>query len=248
VTDIAARLADVRDRLSRAASRAGRSPSAVRLIAVSKTFSADDVRAAAAAGQIDFGENKVQEALTKIDALAAGASEPTSGATIPAPLRWHLIGHLQSNKARKAAGRFDAIHSIDSVSLLHKVDEGAAAAQRRVDLLVQVDLAGELTKHGAREDELAEIFSAAASLSSARVVGLMLVPPAVDDPEAARPYFRQLREVSDRLLAAGVPAGMLGELSMGMSHDFEVAIEEGSTMIRVGSAIFGGRRYPPATP
>jgi pyridoxal phosphate enzyme (YggS family) len=186
------------------------------------------VRAAAAAGQIDFGENRVQEALGKMDATA------------DLPIRWHLIGHLQSNKAKKVA-RFDAIHSIDSASLLQKVDDAAAAAGRQPELLVQVDLAAEPTKFGAPEASLAEIFAAARSMSAARVVGLMLLPPAVDDPDAARPYFRALRDVRDRLSTAGVPDAMLAELSMGMSHDFEVAVEEGATIVRVGTAIFGGR-------
>ena len=225
-----ARLADVRARIARAAGRAGRDPASVRLIAVSKTFPAEAVRAAAAAGQIDFGENKVQEALRKMEQTA------------DLHLHWHLIGHLQSNKAKKAAA-FDAIHSIDGPSLLQKVDEAAAQAGRRIDLLVQVDLAGELTKHGAREDELTAIFDAARSARACRCTGLMIIPPAVEDPEAARPYFRQLREVRDRLLARGVDASMLQELSMGMSHDFDVAVEEGATLVRVGTAIFGGRSY-----
>jgi len=227
-----ARLADVRARIARAAGRAGRDPSSVRLIAVSKTFPAEYVRAAAEAGQIDFGENKVQEALLKMDQ------------TIGLDIRWHLIGHLQSNKAKKAA-RFDAVHSIDGVALLQKVDEAVQAAGRRVDLLVQVDLAGEPTKHGAREDEVAAILDAARSARACRCVGLMTLPPAVEDPEAARPYFKALRDMRDRLVAVrGVDASVLKELSMGMSHDFEVAIEEGATLVRVGTAIFGGRPYP----
>jgi pyridoxal phosphate enzyme (YggS family) len=230
VNPIAARLADVRARIARAANRAGRDPSSVRLVAVSKTFSADHVRAAADAGQVDFGENKVQEAIAKIDALA------------DRPIRWHLIGHLQSNKARKAAGRFHVIHSIDSVALLRKLDEAAGQDNRTVEALVQADLAGEATKHGAREDALFEIFEAGASTRHVRLVGLMLLPPAVDDPEGARPYFRRLRAVRERLQARGVGPAMLAELSMGMSHDFEVAVEEGATMVRVGSAIFGDRR------
>ena len=225
-----ARLADVRARLERAASRAGRDPASVRLIAISKTFSADYVRAASDAGQIDFGENKVQEALDKIDRTA------------DLPLRWHLVGHLQSNKAKKA-GRFDLIHSIDAAPLMAKVDEAASAAGRTIELLVQVDLAGESTKHGAREEELLGVFEAARVLRACRVVGLMLLPPAVNDPEQARPYFRALMGVRERLGARGVDGSMLKELSMGMSHDFEVAIEEGATMVRVGTAIFGGRTY-----
>jgi len=227
-----ARLADVRARIERAAGRAGRDPASIRLVAVSKTFPADAVRAAAEAGQIDFGENRVQEALQKIDRTSDLA------------IRWHLVGHLQSNKARKA-GRFDVIHSIDSAGLVAKVDEAAVAAGRRIDLLVQVDLAGEATKYGAAESDLAAIFAAARSARAVRLVGLMLLPPAVDDPEGARPHFRALRDVRERLLARGVDRSMLGELSMGMSHDFEVAVEEGSTMVRVGTAIFGGRQPGP---
>ena len=223
------RLADVRARIAGAAGRAGRDPATVRLIAVSKTFSADHVRAAAAAGQVDFGENKVQEGVSKIDALT------------DLPLRWHLIGHVQSNKAKKAGARFNTIQSVDSADLLQRIDEGAAGAGRTVDLLVQVDLAGEATKFGAREDELHTILDRARTASSIRVTGLMIIPPVVDDPENARPYFRALKAVRDRLLQAGVAPTMLADLSMGMSHDFEVAIEEGATIIRVGTAIFGGR-------
>ena len=162
-------------------------------------------------------------------------------ATAGLPLRWHLVGHLQSNKAKKAAARFDLIHSVDSLDLLAQIDQAAASAGRRIDLLVQVDLAREPTKHGAREDDLAPLFAAARALAGARVVGLMLLPPAVEDPDAARPFFRQLREVRDRLIRGGADPSMLGELSMGMSHDFEVAVEEGATVVRVGSAIFGAR-------
>jgi len=225
------RLASVRDRLARAAGRAGRDPATVRLVAVSKTFSAEHVRAAAAAGQVDFGENKVQEALQKI------------AQTSDLPIKWHLVGHLQSNKARKAGAEFSMIHSVDDAALVTTLDESARAAGRSVQLLVQVDLAGEATKHGAREDELAPIFDAARGCRSARLVGLMVLPPATDDPEGARPYFRKLRGIRDGLLARGVDGSMLTELSMGMSHDFEVAVEEGSTLVRVGSAIFGERTY-----
>ena len=224
-------MADVRARIARAAGRAGRDPSSIRLIAVSKTFPAEYVRAAADAGQVDFGENKVQEALGKMDQ------------TSDIHVRWHLIGHLQSNKAKKAA-RFDLVHSVDTPALVEKLDEAANAAGRRLDLLVQVDLAGEATKHGAQEDELIAIFDRVRSARSCRCVGLMILPPAVTDPDAARPYFRELRDVRERLLARGVDASMLQGLSMGMSHDFEVAVEEGATMVRVGTAIFGGRTYP----
>ena len=225
-----ARLADVRSRIERAAGRAGRNPACIRLVAVSKTFPAEYVRALADAGQIDFGENKVQEALQKMDQLPDRA------------LRWHLLGHLQSNKAKKAA-RFEVVHSVDSAGLIEKLDEAVHAAGRQLDILVQVDLAGEATKHGAREEELAAIFTAARTARAVRAVGLMLLPPAVDDPDRARPFFRALRDVRERLLAGGVAAPMLNELSMGMSHDFEVAVEEGATLVRVGTALFGSRTY-----
>jgi pyridoxal phosphate enzyme (YggS family) len=222
-------LAGVREQIARAADRARRNPSSIRLVAVSKTFDAEHVRAAADAGQIDFGENKVQEALEKMDR------------TSNLPLRWHLIGHLQSNKAKKAGGRFDTIHSIDGAELGRTLDQAALGANRRVEVLVQVDLAGEPTKHGAREDELPAIFEAARAWRACRLSGLMILPPAVDDPDAARPYFRALKRLRDRLLAGGVDPSMLAELSMGMSHDFAAAVEEGATLVRVGTAIFGAR-------
>jgi len=226
------RLADVCARIARAAGRAGRDPASVTLIAVSKTFPPEYVRAAAEAGQVDFGENKVQEARQKMDQ------------TSDLQIRWHLVGHLQTNKSKKACG-FDVVHSIDDAGLVEKLDHAALAAGRRLDLLVQVDLAGEETKHGAREEELTAIFEAARAARASRIVGLMLLPPAVDDPVAARPYFKALRDVRDRLLGRGVDASSLKELSMGMSQDFEVAVEEGATLVRVGTAIFGSRPFRP---
>ena len=227
--DIPRRLARVRERIADAAGRCGRTPQDVRLIAISKTHPADAVRAAADAGQADFGENKVQEALQKIAQLA------------DTKVRWHLVGHLQSNKAKKAVGAVDYIHAIDSTELLVKVDEAASAVGRHLELLVQVDLALEATKFGAPEEAVPEILAAAAHCTAARVVGLMLLPPLAENPEEARPWFARLRGLRDRLRDTGVPDGRLRELSMGMSHDFEVAIEEGATMVRVGTAIFGER-------
>jgi pyridoxal phosphate enzyme (YggS family) len=224
------RLALVRENVARAAERAGRDPAGIRLVAVSKTFDAAHVRAAADAGQLDFGENKVQEALRK------------RAETSDLPLRWHLIGHLQSNKARKAAAEFDTIQSIDTASLVTKLDEAAGTPGRRLELLVQVDLAGEATKHGAPENELPAIFAAAATCTAVRLRGLMLLPPFSEDPEEARPWFRRLTAVRQRLLDEGIPHQMLSELSMGMSHDYEVAVEEGATIVRVGTAIFGPRK------
>lgn len=223
-----ARLDAVRERIARAAERAGRTASSVRLVAVSKTYPVEHVRAAARAGQVDFGENKVQEGLQKIPA------------TTDIPIRWHVIGHLQSNKARKAVDAFDWIQAVDSLALLRKIDDAAVQASRRPKVLVQVDLAGEATKFGAPPAEVPALFDA--DLKAAELVGLMLLPPAVDDPNEARPWFRRLVALRDTLAGSGVPATRLAELSMGMSHDFEVAIEEGATIVRVGSAIFGERR------
>jgi pyridoxal phosphate enzyme (YggS family) len=229
VNDIANNLAAVRERIAAAAVAAGRRPDEVRLLAVSKTFSADHVRAAWAAGQRDFGENKVQEALQKI-------SETTE-----LEIRWHLIGHLQSNKVKKAAPAFSAIHAIDSVELLRRVDAVAADAGAAPDLYIQVDLAGESTKFGAPEADVPAIARAAMACRAARLKGLMLLPPWFDDPEQARPYFRRLHELRDRLVEDGIDGSRLRDLSMGMSHDFEVAIQEGATLVRVGTAIFGKR-------
>ena len=229
MNDIAGNLAAIRQRIAAAAAAAGRDPASVRLLAVSKTFDADLVRAAYAAGQREFGENKVQEALQKIEATAE------------LPIRWHLIGHLQSNKAKKAGTAFAAIHSVDSIELVRRLDAAAEEGGARPDLYIQVDLAGETTKFGAPEAEIAGIARAAAACRAAVLRGLMLLPPWFDDPEQARPYFRRLRLLRDRLIEDGVDRAQLGELSMGMSHDFEVAIQEGATLVRVGTAIFGKR-------
>jgi pyridoxal phosphate enzyme (YggS family) len=226
---ISSNLAAVRGRLEQAARTAGRDPAGIRLVAVSKTFPPEAVRAAFEAGQVDFGENRVQEALQKIRATAE------------LHCRWHLVGHLQTNKARKVVGPFAYVHSVDSLELLSRLDEAAAAERSAPNLLIQVDLAGEATKFGAPEAGLPALFEAAGRLQSARVVGLMVLPPYAEDPEAARPWFRRLREIRDGLVRSGVPAGQLGELSMGMSHDFHVAVEEGATIVRVGTAIFGER-------
>jgi pyridoxal phosphate enzyme (YggS family) len=226
---IRARLQGVRDRIARAADRAGRDASSIRLVAVSKTFAAAHIRVAADAGQVDFGENKVQEALPKIADLGGKG------------LRWHLIGHLQSNKARKAAAAFDVIQSVDDPRLVAMLNEGALSAGRRLKVLVQVDLAGEPTKHGTPPEDVEAVIAAARECPAVEVRGLMLLPPFVEDPDGARPYFAALRRLRDDLMAGGVDPGALAELSMGMSHDFEVAVEEGATMVRIGTAIFGER-------
>ena len=232
--DIALNLSTVRRRIDAAAHRANRPPETVRLIAVSKTFPIDAVLAAARAGQRHFGENRVQEGLDKIVAAT----------TLP-DLVWHLIGHLQSNKARKAAAAFQWIHSVDSIELLKKLDAGATEAGSRPQILLQVDLAKETTKFGADRGQLEDLSRAAVECRALQLRGLMTVPPIAEDPEDARRWFVELREIRDEMVARGLPAEALSELSMGMSHDCEVATEEGATMVRVGTAIFG-RRTPPA--
>jgi pyridoxal phosphate enzyme (YggS family) len=230
---IPSHLASVRRRIDAAAERAHRSRGDVLLVAVSKTFPADAVRAAAGAGQRDFGENRVQEGLDKIDVLRASA------------LTWHLIGPLQTNKAKKAAAAFAWIQTLDRPDLLKKLDAAAHDLGARPRVLVQVNLAREERKHGTDEAAARDLVRAAIDARALDLRGLMIVPPFPTDPEDSRPWFRRLRELRDRLVSEGVPADRLRELSMGMSHDFEVAIEEGATMVRVGTAIFG-RRTPPA--
>jgi pyridoxal phosphate enzyme (YggS family) len=233
---IAANLADVRHQIADAADRAGRDPAGIRLVAVSKTFPATLVREAAAAGQTDFGENRVQEGLEKIEALS------------DLSLEWHLIGHLQSNKAKRAAASFSWIHSVDRLDLLQRLDRAAVEAGTTPNILIQVDLAGETTKHGADMRVLQPLVQAAADGRAVRLRGLMLLPPLPEEAEDSRPWFRRLHGLRDGLVSSGVPASMLAELSMGMSQDFEIAIEEGATIIRVGTAIFGKRTAAPAKP
>jgi hypothetical protein len=230
---IAANLEEVRRQMAAAAARAGRDPASIRLVAVCKTFPTALVREAAAAGQIDFGENRVQEGLDKIEALA------------DLPLQWHLIGHLQSNKARRAAVAFPWVHSVDRLDLVARLDRAASESGVAPNVLIQVDLAGEATKFGADPAAVGDLVRAAAEARALRLRGLMLLPPFSDDPENSRLWFTRLRDLRDELVAGGVGAGHLAELSMGMSHDFAVAIEEGATIVRVGTAIFGRRAGAP---
>jgi pyridoxal phosphate enzyme (YggS family) len=223
-------LAVIRSRIDGAAKRAGRSANDIKLIAVSKTHPAEVVRAAIAAGATEFGENRVQEADSKIAEVGA------------ADVRWHLIGHLQANKARRAAQIFDTIHSIDDVELTKRLDRICGEIDRQpLEVLIQVDLAGEETKSGAPESEVNRIADTIGSCNNVKLVGLMVLPPFFEDPERTRPYFQRLRELRDQLSNQRLFASGAGELSMGMSHDFETAIEEGATMVRVGTAIFGER-------
>ena len=228
---ITERVAAVRDRIARAAARVSRSADEVTLVAVSKTHPAEAVRDAFAAGLRHFGENKVQEADGKLGTLA---DLHTAGA------RWHLVGHLQSNKVARAAALFDCVHSVDSYKVAERLQRAADEEGRVIEALVQVDLAGEATKTGLEPQQLMPLLEQVRGFRAVRVIGLMVLPPLADDPEAARPYFRRLRGLRDKALAQGLLHGRA--LSMGMSHDMEVAIEEGATLVRVGTALFGDRR------
>ena len=229
---ITSKLQSISARIRSAAARVGRNTDEIRLIAVTKTFDRAYVDAAIAAGLVDFGENKVQEALQK-----QAKSQDTN-------IHWHLIGHLQSNKARKAVAAFDWIHTVDSLNLLQRLDQAAGQTGHTPNVLLQVDLAGEPTKYGAAETEVRQIIDAAGSCTAVRIRGLMVLPPWSEDPERTRPYFRRLRLFRDELRPLAPPAIQLDHLSMGMSHDFEVAIEEGATLVRVGTALFGPRPKP----
>ena len=228
---IAERVAAVRERIARAAERARRPASEVRLVAVSKTHPVAAVREAFAAGVRDFGENRVQEAEPKI---------AESGDLVAQGARWHLVGHLQSNKARRAAALFGLVQSIDSLELAERLARAGAESGQTLRGLLEVDLAGEASKFGLPEPQLFEALRALRGQAGLRLEGLMVLPPLQDDVQAVRPYFRRLRELRDRALGEGLLAA--GELSMGMSHDFEAAVEEGATLVRVGTAIFGERR------
>jgi pyridoxal phosphate enzyme (YggS family) len=225
------RLMSVRRRISLSAELSGRDPDDVTLIAVSKTHPPEALRRAIRAGATDLGENRVQEAEGKIPEVGREG------------VRWHLIGHLQSNKARRAVSLFDLIHSLDSKELALRLNRLCADMGReRLPVLIQVDLGGEETKTGVSEEELDELVRYVSGCEYLRLRGLMTLPPFFEDAESARPFFHRLRELRDRYQAEGVFIDGRGELSMGMSNDFEVAIEEGATMVRVGTAIFGERR------
>ncbi len=227
---IAERVAAVRERIARAAARAGRAPAEITLVAVSKTHPPEAIREVFAAGIRHFGENKVQEAEGKVVALedlhAAG-------------LRWHMVGHLQSNKGRRAAEIFDAVDSVDDLTVAKRLELGAEHARKHLPILVQVDLGHEATKFGLDEAHLFPLLEQLRGYKAVHADGLMVLPPLFTDPEEARPFFRRLRELLDEARQRGLVLGR--ELSMGMSDDFEVAIEEGATQVRVGTALFGER-------
>jgi pyridoxal phosphate enzyme (YggS family) len=227
---LAVRLADVRARVRAAAQKCGRQPDDVRLIAISKTHPASVIKQVCQLGATDFGENRVQEAEGKI--VEIGREK----------VRWHLVGHLQANKARRAVNLFDVIHSVDSLDLAQRLDRLCVEESREsLPVLIQVDLGHEETKSGIEESELTHMVESLGPLTRVKLIGLMTLPPFFDDPEQSRAFFRRLRELRDELNQRGAFGERTGELSMGMTHDFEVAIEEGATMVRIGTAIFGER-------
>jgi len=224
------RIEAVRGRIEACALRCNRAPNEITLVAVSKTHPAEVIREAIAAGVTDLGENRVQEAEGKIPEVGRHAA------------RWHLIGHLQSNKARRAVELFDVIHSLDSVALAQRLDRMCVELNRQeLPVIIQVDLGREATKSGADEAEVLQLVEALKHCQRLRLSGLMTLPPYFDDPEQVRPFFRKLRELRDELSSRRAFGDLRGELSMGMTHDYEIAIEEGATIVRVGTAIFGAR-------
>ena len=228
--DIANNIQRVRERIARAASACGRSESEITLVAVTKTFSVAMISEAIVAGLVHLGENRVQEAEAKIRSFSGRAD-----------LEWHLVGHLQSNKARRAVELFHVVHAVDSVKLGAKLSEACIETGKSLSVLIQVDLGEEPTKFGAPPDLVRELASEIGRLPGLRLDGLMTIPPFFPDPDQTRPFFAELHEIRDQLEFES--PGSLGKkhLSMGMSHDFEIAIAEGATIVRIGTAIFGSR-------
>ena len=235
MTSISSNVRQVREEIHQAAAASGRNPEDVTLVAICKTFPVEAISEAIAAGLRIFGENRVQEAEPKIQAL-----DPADG------LEWHLVGHLQSNKAKRAVQLFEVIQSLDSIKLAQKLNQACVELGKSVSVLIQVNLGLEATKSGASREQVEEIVDQVASLPGLRLDGLMTIPPFFEDADRSRPFFAELRELRDRIESAR--PGSLGRkhLSMGMSHDFRPAIEEGATIVRVGTAIFGVRAAPPS--
>ena len=225
---VAENILAIRKKINQAAASSGRNPEEITLIAVTKTVGLEKIREAVDAGLRIFGENRVQEAQTKI-----------SNTISPGRIEWHLIGHLQKNKSKSAVELFDLIHTVDSVGLAEEINRHAENIHKVQRVLAQVKLSGEETKHGVSEKELSSLLEAIAGLKNLKLEGLMTIPPFFEDPGEARPYFRRLKVLRDEAENAGY---RLQQLSMGMSNDFEVAIEEGATMVRIGTAIFGERK------
>lgn len=226
---LARRVHQILDRIRRTAERLGRSPETVRLVAATKTVSAERIRVGLGAGLSLLGENRMQEALAKV-ALLRDCSPC-----------WHFIGHLQRRKVRDAIGAFELIHSVDSVELAQEISRRAGHVGAKQAVLLEVNISGEASKAGFQPEALMRDLGMLGSLPYLEVQGLMTIPPPVAEPEDARPYFRALRDLGARIAAEGVPSLKMQDFSMGMSHDFEIAIEEGATLVRVGTAIFGAR-------
>lgn len=228
-------LAGIHDRISQAAGRVGRNPDSVTVMAVSKTIEPEQIRHAYHAGIRVFGENRVQE-----------FSEKSSALNDLSEVEWHLIGHLQTNKAKKAVELFQAVDSVDSLRLAQKLDQAAAQSGKTLRVLIEINVGGEENKTGVAADspELEELLQDARNLKRLQISGLMTIPPYTSNPEGARPYFRKLRAERDSIAARNLPGIHMNILSMGMSHDFEIAVEEGSTCVRIGTAIFGERPKP----
>ena len=227
-TDISSNISLIRQRIEAASARSGRDPRSVRLMAVSKTVALERIREALEAGITLLGENYVQEAREKIPAIGHAAE-------------WHMIGHLQTNKVKYVVNLFDWIHSVDRLELARELDKRAGQNKRRLNVLIEVNVSGEESKNGMEPDAALELVRQVSFLPNISVRGLMTMPPYSDNPENSRPYFQALRKLRDEISATAIPSIRMDELSMGMTDDFEVAIEEGATVIRVGRAIFGKR-------
>ena len=227
-TQIATNIARIKQRIAAAAARSGRDTESIRLMAVSKTVEPERIRQALAAGITLLGENYVQEAREKIPAIGHD-------------VQWHMIGHLQTNKVKYVANLFDWIHSVDRLELACELDKRAGQNNRRFNVLIEVNVSGEESKNGAEPSQVLELIRQISALPNLSVRGLMTMPPYSDNPENSRPYFIALRKLRDEIASAAIPGVAMDELSMGMTDDFEVAIEEGATIIRVGRAIFGER-------
>lgn len=225
MSSIKENLLRVTEKIEKAARRAGRDPAEIKLVAVSKTVETGRIREAIEAGVTILGENYVQEAQKKIEEIGR-------------PISWHFIGHLQSNKAKYATRLFDMIHSVDSIPLAEELNRRAEKEGRRMDVMIEVNLSGEASKFGTEEEKAFDVARKVLNLKNLSLIGLMTMPPYFNDPELSRPYYVQLRQLKGKMVEEGIP---LKELSMGMSNDFEVAIEEGATYVRVGTAIFGER-------
>ncbi len=229
MTTIQKDLTVIREQIDAAAAACGRNPAEITLVGVSKKQSVEKMRQAIDAGLTDLGENYIQEAVDKIEAIGKSSA------------RWHFIGHLQSNKARFAVRYFDLIHTVDKIKLAKEIDKQAKKIDKRQKILLQVNIGEEETKSGADAGDVVALAQAVTQFDHLELQGLMCMPPYFDDPEAARPYFRHLARIREKILDAGVDAETMRHLSMGMSHDFAAAIQEGATLVRVGTAIFGSR-------